>query len=160
MRLRNGRPSSGPSLSKLDNEIISILRTNGRATNQDIAEQLSVSAATVSARLQRMEESRAMRVVAVSDFAAWGYNVIIAVGVRVQGRDVHKVGSDLAKFPEVLSVNVMNGSHDLELLVALHDFSEVQEFLYDHIAGVKGVSQIDSGVAVDILKYHFNVVPL
>ena len=160
MKIRNGRRQSVPSLSKLDEKIIGALRANGRATNQDIADQLSVSAATISARLQKMEEARAMRVVAVSDFAAWDYNVIIAVGVRVQGRDIHDVGRDLAKFPEVLSVNVMNGNHDLELLVALHDFAEVGTFLYDHISSIDGVAEIDSGVAVDIVKYEFNVVPL
>lgn len=160
MQIRSGRAMIPPSLSALDNNIIDILRLNGRATNQDIAKQLSVTAATVSARLQKMEDARAMRVVAVTDFAARGYNVIVAVGVRVHGRNVQDVGRDLAKFPEVLSVNVMNGSFDLELLVAFHDFSEVLEFLYDHIAGVAGVAQIESGVAVDIVKYEFNVVPL
>ncbi len=101
-----------------------------------------------------------MRVVAVSDFAALDYNVIIAVGVHVQGRNIHDVGRDLARFPEVLSVNVMSGSHDLELLIALHNFSEIRACLYDHISGVDGVAQVDSGVAVDIVKYEFNVAPL
>ena len=80
--------------------------------------------------------------------------------MKVHGRGIQDVGRDLAKFPEVLSVNIMNGGHDLEIMVALHDFSEVQEFLYDHISGIEGVAQIDSGVAVDIVKYEFNVVPL
>ena len=160
MQIRNGRVTPPPSLDALDRNIIDLLRTNGRATNQDIAQQLSVTAATVSARLQKMEDARAMRVVAVTDFAARDYNVIIAVGVRVQGRSVQDVGRDLAKFPEVLSVNVMNGGYDLELLVALHDFSEAQEFLYDHISGVAGVTHLDSGIAVDIVKYEFNVAPL
>ncbi|QGP80585.1 Lrp/AsnC family transcriptional regulator [Sphingobium sp. CAP-1] len=160
MQIRSGRTATTPSLDALDNSIIDILRTNGRATNQDIAKQLSVTAATVSARLQKMEDARAMRVVAVTDFAARGYNVIIAVGVKVHGRGIQDVGRDLAKFPEVLSVNIMNGSHDLEIMVALHDFSEVQEFLYDHIAGIAGVAQIDAGIAVDIVKYEFNVAPL
>jgi Lrp/AsnC family transcriptional regulator for asnA, asnC and gidA len=101
-----------------------------------------------------------MRVVAVTDFSALGYNVIIAVGVKVQERSVQAVGHDLAKFSEVLSVNVMNGRYDIELMVALHDFSEVQQFLYDHIASIAGVAQIDAGIAVDIAKYEFNVVPL
>lgn len=160
MQIRSGRAVAPPVLDALDNNIIDILRTNGRATNQDIAKQLSVTAATVSARLQKMEEARAMRVVAVTDFAARGYNVILAVGVRVQGRGVPAVGRELAKFSEVLSVNIMSGNNDLELLVALHDFSEVQEFLYDHIAGIAGVAQIDVGIAVDIVKYEFNVAPL
>jgi len=149
-----------PSLDALDTSIIDILRTDGRATNQDIAKQLSVTAATVSARLQKMEDARAMRVVAVTDFAALGYNVIIALGVRVNGRAVREVGRDLAAFPEVLSVNIMNGSNDLELLVALHDFAEIQQFLYDHIAQVEGVAHIDAGIAADIVKFEFNVAPL
>lgn len=160
MQIRNGRTTPQLLLDALDNNIIDILRTNGRATNQDIAQQLSVTAATVSARLQKMEDARAMRVVAVTDFAARGFDVIMAVGVRVHGRSIKDVGRDLAKIPEVLSVNAMNGQYDLELMVALHDFSEVREFLYDHISGVEGVAQIDSGIAVDIVKYEFNVVPL
>lgn len=160
MQIRSGRPVTPPSLDALDCSIIEILRTDGRATNQDIAKQLSVTAATVSARLQKMEDARAMRVVAVTDFAALGYNVIIVLGVKVRGRAVEAVGRELADFPEVLSVNIMNGDNDLELLVALHDFAEIQHFLYDHIAAVEGVAHIEAGIAADIVKYEFNVAPL
>jgi len=160
MQIRSGRTITPPVLDTLDSNIIEILKTDGRATNQDIAQQLSVTAATVSARLQKMEDARAMRVVAVTDFAALGYNVIIALGVKVRGRGVREVGRDLAEFPEVLSVNIMNGEMDLELLVALHDFAEIQEFLYDHIAGVEGVAHIEAGIAADIVKFEFNVAPL
>lgn len=160
MQMRSGRTMMPPSLDALDTNIIAILRTNGRATNQDIATQLSVTAATVSARLQKMEDGRVMRVVAVTDFAALGYNVIIALGVKVKGRAVQDVARELATFAEVLSINIMNGENDLELLVALHDISEAQYFLYDHIAKIEGVSQIASGIAVDIVKFEFNVVPL
>lgn len=149
-----------PALDPLDLSIIELLRTDGRATNQGIAKQLSVTAATVSARLQKMEEARVMRVVAVTDFAALGYNVIIVLAVKVSGRAVQDVGRELAAFPEVLSINIMNGDNDLELLVALHDFAEIQEFLYDHIATVDGVAHIEAGIAADIVKYEFNVVPL
>jgi len=160
MQIRSGRTITTPSLDALDASIVDILRTDGRATNQDIAKQLSVTAATVSARLQKMEDARAMRVVAVTDFAALGYNVIIALGVKVSGRSVKDVGRELAGFPEVLSINIMNGDNDLELLVALHDFGEIQTFLYDHIAGVAGVAHIEAGIAADIVKFEFNVVPL
>lgn len=160
MQIRNGQTMTPPSLDSLDTNIIEILRTNGRATNQEIAERLSVTAATVSARLQKMEDARVMRVVAVTDFSAHNYNVIIALGVQVHGRDIEAVGRDLARLPEVLSVNIMNGGHDMELLVALHDFSEVQQLLFEHIAEVEGVSHITPGIAVDIVKFEFNVVPL
>ncbi|MFT4054403.1 MAG: Lrp/AsnC family transcriptional regulator [Novosphingobium sp.] len=151
---------TAPPLDALDNSIIELLRANGRATNQEIAERLSVTAATVSARLQKMEDARAMRVVAVTDFAAHGYNVIIALGVQVHGRKVQDVGRDLSALPEVLSVNIMSGAHELEALVALHDFSEVHTLLFEHIAAIEGVKHISPGIAVDIVKFEFNVAPL
>lgn len=160
MQIRNGRTSPAPVLDEVDNSIIELLRANGRATNQEIAEKLSVTAATVSARLRRMEDSRVMRVVAVTDFSAHDYNVLIALGVKVQGRDVRAVGRALAELPEVLSVNMMTGPYDLELLVALRDFSEISILLSDHIASIEGVSAINPGIAADIIKFEFNVVPL
>lgn len=160
MQIRSGRTMTPPSLDQLDTRIIDILRTNGRATNQEIAERLSVTAATVSARLQKMEDARVMRVVAVTDFAAHDYNVIIALGVTVQGRAIDAVAADLGRLRQVLSVNIMNGDHDIELLVALHDFSEVPQLLFDEIARIEGVAHIASGIAVDIVKFEFNVVPL
>lgn len=160
MQIRSGKAITPASLDALDNSIIAILRSNGRATNQEIAERLSVTAATVSSRLQRMDEARAMRVVAVTDFSAHGYNLLIALGVKVQGRDVFEVGRDLAKLDEVLSVNVMTGAHDLELLVALHDLSEFNGLLSDRISAIEGIHQISPGIAADIVKFEFNVVPL
>jgi len=160
MQIRNGRALTGPGLDTLDLGIIERLRSNPRATNQEIADSLSVTAATVSTRLRRLDETRAMRVVAVTDFSAYGYNVLVAVGVRVVGRDVTHVAIDLARLPEVLSVNMMNGGHDIELLVAFRDFHEINVFLLDHVAAIEGVSAITPGVAADIVKFEFNVVPL
>lgn len=160
MQIRSGRTLSPTSLDALDTGIIELLRVNGRATNQEIAEKLSVTAATVSSRLRRLEEMGASRVVAVTDFAAHGYKVLIAVGVKVSGREVQEVARDLARLPEVLSVNIMNGVHEIEMLVALHDFSEINLFLLDHVANIAGVDALSPGIAADIVKFEFNVVPL
>lgn len=160
MQIRNGKAVPGLGLDALDLGIIELLRKNPRATNQDIADKLSVTAATVSSRLRRLDEARAMRVVAVTDFAAHGYNALTAVGIKVEGRNVHDVARELAGLPEVLSVNIMNGSHDIELLVGFREFAEINLFLLDHVAKIDGVSALSPGIAADIVKFEFNVVPL
>jgi Lrp/AsnC family transcriptional regulator for asnA, asnC and gidA len=147
-------------LDQLDSGIIEILRTDGRATNQEIAERLSVSAATISSRLRRLEESNSIRVVAVADFAAHGYHMLIAVGIKVFGRDAAAVARDLAKLPEVFSVQLMHGPFDLELLVGLREFEEINVFLTDHVARIPGVFDLSAGIAADIVKFEFNVAPL
>ena len=159
MKLSKGsEAATGPD--ELDKQIIDILRTNGRATNQEIAEALSVTAATVSARLRRLEDANAMRVVAVSDFAAHGYKILIAVGVKVFKRDATEVARDLAKLREVFSIHLMSGPYDLEILVVLREFEEINVFLLDHVARIPGVHELSPAIAADIVKFEFNVAPL
>jgi Lrp/AsnC family leucine-responsive transcriptional regulator len=160
MQIKDGNEGAVPTLDELEIGIIDILRDNGRATNLEIAERLGVTAATVSSRIKRLEESRAMKVVAVSDFAAHGFEILLAVGVKVAGRDVEQVAADLAILPEVFSINLMNGRFDLELLVALKTFDEIGLFLSDHVAHIEGIADLDAGVAYDIVKFEFNVAPL
>lgn len=160
MQIKDGGSSNIPMLDDLDNGIINMLRENGRATNLEIAESLGITAATVSARIKRLEESRAMRVVAVSDFAAHGYEVLLAVGIKVAGRDVDDVATELSALPEVFSINKMHGRFDLELLVALKSFDEISMFMTDHVARIKGIDVLDAAVAYDVAKFEFNVAPL
>jgi Lrp/AsnC family transcriptional regulator for asnA, asnC and gidA len=160
MQIRSGKRATPLVLDEVDQGIIEILRGNGRATNQEIADRLSITAATVSARLKRLEESKAVRVVAVADFGAHDYDILIAVGVVVHGRDVADVAQDLARLPEVFSINIMSGRYDLEILVVLRDFNEIKMFLTDHVAAIEGVHALDPAIAADILKFEFNVAPL
>lgn len=160
MRLRNSRQPPVATLDDTDRSILEILRGNGRATNLEIAEKLAITAATVSTRIARLENAKAMRVVAVSDFAAHDLNVLIAVGVKVKGRTPQQVGLEIAALPEVLSANVMMGVCDLELLVGLHSFDEVKRFMFDKLAAIPGVSSAELGIAADIVKFEFNLAPL
>ena len=53
-----------------------------------------------------------MRVVAVTDFAALGYKVLLAMGIEVQGRPAEEVGSELAQLAEVFAVHLVTGARD------------------------------------------------
>ncbi len=160
MKIRKGKRLTSFILDPVDTGIIEVLQANGRASNQEIAERLNVTAATVSVRLNRMEESRVIKVVAVTDFAAHQFNILIAVGVRVVGRTVQEVADDLAALPEVFSINIMHGAFDIEMLVALHEFDEIRLFLIDHVAAIPGISELSPGIAADIVKFEFHVAPL
>jgi Lrp/AsnC family transcriptional regulator for asnA, asnC and gidA len=143
-------------LDDLDREIIAALRADGRATNQQIARSLKIAAATVSMRIRRMEELNAMRVVAVTDFAALGYTVLLAIGIEVKGRPAEDVAKDLAKLHEVFAVHLVTGARDIEILVALREFEELQEFLLVGVAKIRGVRSLTPAIAVDVIKYNFD----
>ena len=146
-------------LDELDHKIIAALKADGRATNQKIARTLKVAPATVSARIRRLEEHNAMRVVAVTDFSAKGLSVLLAVGIEVEGRAAEAVADELAGLTEVFAVHLVTGARDIEILVALHDFEELQPFLLRDIARVRGIRSVTAGIAVDILKFEFDRTP-
>ena len=147
-------------LDDTDRSIIEMLQRDGRATNQELARRLGIAAATVSSRIRRLEAAKAMKVVAVTDFAAIGYKILLAVGVQVQGRPAEQVAHDLARLPEVFSVHVVTGARDIEALVALHDFEELHSLLLKDVARIKGIRGIECGIAAEVVKYNFDVAPI
>lgn len=147
-------------LDDTDRSIIEMLQRDGRATNQELARRLGIAAATVSSRIRRLEAAKAMKVVAVTDFAAIGYKILLAVGVQVQGRPAEQVAQDLARLPEVFSVHVVTGARDIEILVALHDFEELHSLLLKDVARIKGIRGIECGIAAEVVKYNFDVAPI
>ncbi|MEZ5710297.1 MAG: Lrp/AsnC family transcriptional regulator [Blastomonas sp.] len=147
-------------IDDIDQSIIAELRVDGRATNQQIANKLGLTAATVSTRIKRMEDANKLRVVAVSDFSAHGYNLLMQVAVEVDGRAAADVAADLAKIPEVFAVHLVTGRYDIDMLVALKDYDDLSELMLNRLAGVSGIRSMLPAIAVDILKYKFDVAPI
>ena len=146
--------------SDLDKAIIDILKKDGRTSNQKIADMLGVTTSMVATRIRRMEQAKAMKVVAVSDFSAFDYNVLLPVGVNVKGRRANDVAADLAKLDEVAVVHLVSGKHDIEILVALASMQNMSDFLLEKLSRIKGIRNLDPSFAVDIIKYNFDVAPI
>ena len=143
-------------LDDIDRHIIAALKADGRATNQKMARSLRISPATVGARIRRLENINAIRVVAVTDFAALGYKVVLAVGIEVQGRAAEEVAKELAALEEVFAVHLVTGARDIEILVALHDLEELETFLLRDVAKIRGIRTLAAGIAADVIKYDFD----
>lgn len=148
------------TLDDIDRAIVTHLRKNGRATNQQIADILGLTAATVSSRIRRMEDANALRVVAVSDFSAHGYNVLLEVAIEVDGRPASEVAEELAKLPEVFAAHLVTGRYDIDVLVALHDFDGLADLMLNKLAKIHGIRSLVPAIAIDVVKYEFDVAPI
>lgn len=140
-----------------DRRIVALLKENGRVSNQEIASRLDLTRAVVGLRIQRMTEMNALRIVAAADFTAYNYNVLIMLAIKVVGRQVSAVASDLARLDEMFAVHVVSGAHQIEALVAVHDLDELSSSAMPSIMSVAGIGQIDVAIATDIVTYNFDV---
>jgi len=148
------------AIDDVDRNIVALLRTNGRRTNQQIADCLGLTAATVSSRIRRMEDADLLRVVAVSDFAAHGYNLLMEVAIEVDGRPASEVAKELAQFPEVFAAHLVLGRYDIDILVALREGDDRPHMFLEKIARVPGIRTLVPAISVDVVKYQFDVAPI
>ncbi len=146
-------------LDETDHAIIDLLREDGRLPYRAIARELGLTETTVRARVRRLEDSNTMRVVAVTDIEAAGYEMLLAVGVQVEQRSPVEVARELAEIPEVFSVNVVVGTHDIEILVVAKDQEALAELLCAQLANIAGVRRLTPALAVDVLKNQPDWVP-
>lgn len=153
------QPSTEYIPDELDLKIIALLQEDGRMSTQDIAGALDSTSSTIRKRIRRLEETGTMRVVAVTDFAAAGYDVLLAIGIEVESRSAEAVGLDLAALPEVFSVNLTTGSHDIEILVGARSFDELATFLHEEVSHIDGIGRLSPGLTVEVYKYQSEVVP-
>ena len=160
--MNNLAAKAEPALIELDgtdNAIIELLRRDGRMPYRAIARELGVTEATVRSRVRRLEESNTMRVVAVTDIEAAGYGMLLAIGVQVENRSPEAVALDLAAIPEVFSVTVVVGAHDVERLVVAEDQAALDELISQQLAGTPGVRRLTPALALDVLKNQPDWVP-
>ncbi len=147
------------SLDDIDYRIMGLLRKDGRMPYRALAKELGLTEATVRARVRRLEDSDTMRVVAVTDYEAAGYTMMLAIGIQVEGRPADEVAHDLASFAEVFSVCQVVGNLDIEILVVARDQEMLNELLSIKLATVVGVSRLFPAMAMDVLKNQPNWVP-
>jgi DNA-binding Lrp family transcriptional regulator len=149
--------SSDFAFDALDWKIVDLLKANGRISNQEIAERLNVTRASVGSRIQRMTDAGALRIVAAADFGAYDYSVLIVLAIKVSGRAPQAVAEELAALPAIFAVHLVTGTHHVEALVAVHDFAELSDAVMASINRIAGIAHVDVCIATDVVFYNFDV---
>ncbi len=146
-------------LDDTDQAIIELLRSDGRMSYRAIAGALDIAENTARSRVRRLEESNTLRIVAVTDIEAAGYEMLLAIGVQVEGRAPEKVARDMAAIDEVFSVNVVVGAQDIEILVVARDQAQLNALITDQLGRISGVRRLTPALALEILKNQPDWVP-
>jgi Lrp/AsnC family transcriptional regulator for asnA, asnC and gidA len=158
-RVRGAGLGEMAMLEEIDRRLIELLRADGRMAFRALADALGITEPVVRSRVRQLEASGFMKVVAVADAEAAGFELLLAVGVEVEGRPALEVAEALAELPEVFSVSQVVGTYDIELLMVARDHEHLAELVTDTLVRVPGVRRILTGLAVDVLKNQPDWVP-
>jgi Lrp/AsnC family transcriptional regulator for asnA, asnC and gidA len=141
------------ALDELDHQLVGALREDGRILNRTLADRFGVGESTIGQRVRRLESERVLRVVAVTDMNAFGYEILVGIWVEVRGRPPLEVGAELAEIAEVASVTLTLGTHDLFATVVAQDHRHLAQLVH-RIKATRGISRIDSDLALDVYAYR------
>ncbi len=125
-------------------EILEILESNPRIEPREIAIMTGISEAAAASKIEEMEKKGIIRKYkTVIDWEKAGDEyvyAIIEVKVVLRSRTGYDaIAERIAKFPEVRSVRLISGGHDLSLTVRGRSMKEVAFFVAEKIATLEQV---------------------
>lgn len=145
-----------PTLDRTDLRILEQLQKDGRLSNQELAERVSLSPSPCLRRLKRLEESGVIRsYVALLDPDRIGLGLLAYVSVKLEKRDkmpMDEFRARVQSWPEVLACYAMTGEMDYLLRVHVEDLQHFSRFVMDQLLKQPGVVDVRSSFALERIK--------
>lgn len=142
-------------IDDLDRAIIGLLREDGRRPFTDIARRVQVTEATVASRVNGLQRSGVMLVIAHVNWPAIGFPVNVNVGIKVARGRVAEVGARLATLPNVSFAGYTTGDFDIIAEAFLPDSARLLDFLNVDLAAIPGVESTETWHILQVEKVNY-----
>jgi len=143
-------------LDRTDLRILEVLQHDGRISNQELAERVSLSPSPCLRRLRRLEELGVIRqYVALVDPQRIGLGLLAYVTVKLEKRGKMPMDEFRARvqtWPEVLACYAMTGDMDYLLRVHVEDLEHFSRLVMNQLLKQPGVVDVKSSFALDRIK--------
>ena len=147
-------------LDAIDRRILRVLQVNGRATYDQLAAEVQLSASAALRRVKRLEEAGVIAgYAAVVPPARVGLGLMAFVSVRLEKHtETHKRNPmDLFKasvqvWPEVVECVALTGETDYHLRVVVQDMAHYSRFIMDTLLKHPSVEDCKTSFVMDSVK--------
>ena len=136
-------------LDEIDKKLLSILQTNAKISNLELAEKVNLSATPCARRVKRFEDQGLiLGTTTLLDQEKLGLKLTAYIAVSMERhtqRQFEQFESQVTQFPEVISCSVVTGrAEDYLLKVVVRDMKHYEEFLLRRLNRLQGVNNVHS----------------
>ncbi|MDR8410765.1 Lrp/AsnC family transcriptional regulator [Nonomuraea sp. 3-1Str] len=142
------------TLDDLSKRIIEQLQIDGRMPYAAIGKAVGLSEAAVRQRVQRLQDSGVMQIVAVTDPLTLGFPRQAMIGVNIEG-DLESVADELAAIDEIDYVVLTAGSFDVIVEVVCEGDGHLLDIL-SKIRAIPAVRATESFVYLKLRKQTYS----
>jgi Lrp/AsnC family transcriptional regulator for asnA, asnC and gidA len=143
----------------VDQHILSILETNGRATNREIAESVGVSEGTVRNRIERLIRDDVLRIVGVTNPARLGLNTAAVISISAELARITEIAERIAEAAGVVYVGYTTGNADIIALAFFPSNDELTDFMTETLAGIPGILKAETNIILKPVRSMFPGAP-
>ncbi|WP_337881331.1 Lrp/AsnC family transcriptional regulator [Rheinheimera sp.] len=136
-------------ITEEDERLLSILRSNARASISDLARVLNLSRSTVQNRMQRLEQSGVIQGYVLQYGSAYLSSLVSAhVSIKVKQKLTTKTNVELKQIPQISELYAISGEYDLIAVLQAQNTAQLSQLL-DDIGNLEGVERTDSAVILE-----------
>ncbi|ABG38694.1 transcriptional regulator, AsnC family [Paraglaciecola sp. T6c] len=136
-------------ITKQEQQLLSILRSNARASISDLARVLNLSRSTVQNRMIKLEQSGVIKGYAVQYGSEYQDNLVSShVSIKVRQKLTAKTNAELRQVSEVSELYAISGEYDLIAIVQAESLEQLSQIL-DNIGNLEGVERTNSSVILE-----------
>ena len=141
----------------ISKQIIEQLQEDGRRSYAAIGKAIGLSEAAVRQRVQRLQDSGVIQIVAVTDPLTLGFHRQAMIAIKTDG-DLEKVADQLAEMDEIDYVVISAGSFDVLAEVVCEDDDHLLEIL-SRVRAVPFVTSTETFVYLKLRKQTYSWGP-
>jgi Lrp/AsnC family leucine-responsive transcriptional regulator len=143
-------------MDETDLKMLRILQDEGRLSNSELAERVSLSASPCWKRLKRLEAAGVIRgYQAILDRHILGLGIVAFVSILLDNHTemtCRTFESGVLAMPEVIACHNITGQHDYLLQVLAEDMESYSAFVLNRLRTLPGVKEMHSSFSLLELK--------
>lgn len=136
-------------LTEKDEELLSILKCNARASVSDIARATGVSRTAVQNRLTRLENNKVIQAYSIVLGSEYSEQLISAnVSLKVNPNLRQNISIALRKIHQIDQIYSISGEYDLLVIIQASTLEKLSEVL-NNVCALEGVERTNSSIILD-----------
>jgi len=141
-------------LDAIDQDIIDLLRIDGRMSFTEIAKRLDIPEATARYRVQRLLQSGTIKVLAWPNPERMGTPNLLIVQLSVEPSRIEAIVNELASLEEVRFVAVTAGRYNVIVDIFFGVHAELVAF-FAKLQQISGILSYESQLVLKLLKAEY-----
>ncbi len=139
-------------LDIVDRKLLNELMKDARTSLRRLAEEMSVSPATLHNRLTKLEQLGIVKGFTVLvDYAKLGYMLTAIIMIKVNGKYIVDVEKEIARYPNIVAVYDVVGEYDIIAIAKFRNVDDLNDFIKELLKNPK-IERTHTNIALNVIK--------